>query len=76
MRISKTSFEKLSVSIKEVIKLYPNAQEYYKRNGFSDKRFRWDCLWASKFNISDLYSEGLNDEHIDTALRDILNHKT
>lgn len=51
-----------------------------------DKRTRWDMLWAAKASgllpkapnhagcwICSLYdAEGLNDEHIDTALRNII----
>lgn len=52
----------------------------YKAAGLSDKRFRWDCLWASKIKIGDgvgikgdldLYAY-MNDDHIDTALRSII----
>jgi hypothetical protein len=45
-----------------------------------DKRLRWDCLCASQIKIGDgvgmpglpLY-QYLNDTHIDTALRNIMN---
>ncbi len=45
----------------------------------SDKRLRWDCLYASKLKIGDgagmsglpLYSY-MDDTHIDTALRHIM----
>ena len=38
-------------------------------------RQRWDSLWASGFDVNRLYAEGLNDNHIDTALRRIARTK-
>lgn len=35
------------------------------------KRYRWDCLWASGFDLAPLY-EYLDDSHIDSALRKII----
>jgi hypothetical protein len=32
-------------------------------------RNRWDALWRSGFPTQRLYAAGLNDDHIDTALR-------
>jgi hypothetical protein len=40
----------------------------------STMRNRWDALWRSKFPVNDLYNAGLNDEHIDTALRRMARH--
>ena len=37
----------------------------------SPERARWDALWASGFDAAPLYLAGLNDDHIDTALRKI-----
>ena len=34
-------------------------------------RQRWDALWLSKYDVRKLYNAGLNDDHIDTALRSI-----
>lgn len=39
--------------------------------GYSDERFRWDLLHASRFNTRGLYAYA-NDSHIDTALRAIV----
>ena len=44
----------------------------YVARGLSAKRFRWDMLHASGFNITALYNNGLNNSHIDTALRSII----
>lgn len=35
-------------------------------------RYRWDVLHASRFDVCELYAQGLNDNHIDTALRSII----
>jgi hypothetical protein len=37
-------------------------------------RNRWDALWRSRFPVNKLYDAGLNDNHIDTALRHIANN--
>ena len=44
----------------------------YRARGLSDQRFRWDMLHASGFDIQPLYKAGLNDSHIDTALRYVM----
>lgn len=51
-------------------------QDYIKR-GLSEKRWRWDCLWAAGISqwISDNIYTYANDEHIDTALNFILKSK-
>jgi hypothetical protein len=36
------------------------------------ERDRWDLLWRSGFDTRQLYDAGLNDQHIDTALRRIV----
>lgn len=51
---------------------------HYQRNNIGKdpvKRFRWDVLWAAKLSIwvcDTLYPYGINDDHIDTALRNII----
>jgi hypothetical protein len=37
----------------------------------SAMRQRWDAMHASGFGTAPLYKSGLNDDHIDTALRKI-----
>lgn len=39
-----------------------------------DRRYRWDLLWATCAGpfVSDLYAEGLNDSHIDSALKAVV----
>lgn len=46
----------------------------YRAERLTDKRYRWDLLWAcgmAKFVINTLY-DYCNDDHIDTALREIV----
>ncbi len=41
----------------------------------TSERARWNALYASGFDYSEyLYGQGLNDDHIDTALRAIARH--
>ncbi|RPI47200.1 MAG: hypothetical protein EHM67_00020 [Hyphomicrobiaceae bacterium] len=44
----------------------------YVARDLGAKRFRWDLLHASGFDTRGLYAAGLNDSHIDTALRRIV----
>ena len=44
----------------------------YVARDLSARRFRWDLLHASGFNFTSLYQYGINDNHIDTALRRII----
>jgi hypothetical protein len=37
-----------------------------------DFRYRWDLLTAARVDICALYDAGLNDTHIDSALRSIV----
>lgn len=51
----------------------PTLPDYLAR-GLTEKRWRWDLLWAAKISpwISANVYPYANDEHIDTALRKIL----
>ena len=57
MKISAELFDEL----KAVVRVPYEATE----------RQRWDALWASGYPVSKLYDAGLNDDHIDTALKAI-----
>lgn len=41
------------------------------RPELSAERNRWDMLHASRYDTHGLFRAGLNDDHIDTALRKI-----
>ena len=74
MKMSPMHFEALRVAI---LARYTAADRVamwsrYVARGLSATRFRWDMFWASGYQIQKLYDAGLNDLHIDTALRDIL----
>ena len=70
IKMNKTDYLELSKAVCEVINNNPSIRQEYKNKGLSSERFRWDMLWKSGFNINHLYSY-LNDNHIDTALRNI-----
>jgi hypothetical protein len=67
-------YNALRAAVEGVLAKWPaDAHSQYEAAGLSPKRFRWDALWASKFNVTPLYAY-LNDANIDTALRSILGH--
>jgi len=44
----------------------------YAARGLSAERFRWDMMSASGFDYIAFYDCGLSDNHISTALKNIL----
>jgi hypothetical protein len=66
MKISPTTYAELRDAV------LPIMQASAISRGGSNMRHRWDCFWASEFPLDRLYDEGLNDDHIDTALRAIV----
>ena len=60
MKMSRDEFERLKAVV----------SPYMKPGGV---RERWDALWAAvdagEYDVGPLYRAGLNDAHIDTALR-------
>ena len=73
MKMDRDTFASLKAAIDSLFagKMAEHWNEY-KARGFSAERFRWDALHASGFKTAPLYSAGLNDSHIDTALRRIV----
>jgi hypothetical protein len=59
LKMSGTLFADLRAAIEATGGLVPD----------SSMRNRWDALWRSGFPTQRLYAAGLNDDHIDTALR-------
>lgn len=57
-----------------VLSNYKAALVSDKRVHDLNKRFRWDVLHASRFDICALYSY-MHDDHIDTALRHYMDKK-
>ena len=83
MKIKDDDYKALCKFVHPVIAAHPNAEADYQAKGLSPKRLRWDLFWASNCKIGDgagmsgdinLYSY-MNDDHIDTALRRIMNEK-
>lgn len=77
MRIHDTDYAALAAAVQPHDK--PEHRGRYQAGNFpradrckdKDKRYRWDLLYLSGFQLGPLYSY-LNDEHIDTALRRIV----
>jgi hypothetical protein len=75
MKMKQLDYFHLAVAVQSS-PVFPELMEY-RAKGLSDKRYRWDCLWAinSKFRnewFAKVYTY-LNDTHIDTALKKITN---
>jgi len=49
----------------------PDNRDAYRNAGLSPMRYRWDRISATPYDatVGRAYREGLNDAHIDTALR-------
>ena len=58
-------------AIRETIAPYASAELFqsYQAKDLSHKRYRWDLLWKSKFDVCNLIYPYANDEHIDSVLR-------
>jgi hypothetical protein len=80
MKMHPDHFAKLKTACLEVLRANPNAAQDYKNAGKSDKRFNWDVLRAAtidgqkstRFICDVLYTSGLNDDQIGTALKAIM----
>ena len=73
LKITKADYLELQKAVLNVVSNNPEIRNSYIGKGLSDKRFRWDMVHASGFNVCSLYHY-LNDNHIDTALRHITKH--
>ena len=71
MKMSHDLYTALEAAIVARLAKTPDAWKRYKCVGLTPMRFRWDLLHASGFKSATLYDAGLNDTHIDTALRRI-----
>jgi hypothetical protein len=74
MKIKQEDYNNLKAAIKKSHLFNPEHKQKYENEGFTDERYRWDCLWTSKYNFNYLYKY-LNDSHIDTALKSIVNEE-
>jgi hypothetical protein len=65
-------YEALAAALQPVFAKHSPAS--YRAAGLSEKRFRWDALWAiqrSEWVCRELYPY-LNDDHIDSALKQMV----
>lgn len=79
MKIQPTTFAALRNHIATFAHDHPTlVAQIQAKSGGKEMRFRWNLLWdtganAPGVNLLDrMYDEGLNDSHIDTALRAIV----
>jgi len=66
--------ERQAATITAAVQLHdtPERRTAYKAAGHTNKRYRWDLLWASGLTeliCDSVYPLGCNDDHIDTVLR-------
>jgi hypothetical protein len=61
MKIDSTMYQELKLAISAKGKLDKSTTPLE----------RWNALWVSGYPVKKLYDAGLNDSHIDTALRRI-----
>ena len=71
MKMSKVDFEELKSRVLYEAQEWPSWKAAYFAAGHSAKRFRWDMVYRARVDVCALYGKGLNDDHIDTALRAI-----
>lgn len=75
MKIKTEDYNAIKEKIVATVSAWPKPlREYaeeYRATGRSDKRFRWDVAHVSKIDICALYHY-MNDRHIDTALKRII----
>ena len=74
MKMSKSNFKQFDILLKDFLARHP---EFVRADGWSDERWRWEVYHACNeqhlpkaFTLRPL-TEGLNDNHIDTALRKV-----
>lgn len=78
MKIKQEHYQEMERIINEFMASQANSldtiHKNYQAQGLSDKRFIWDCFYASKlprFACDNLYSY-MNDCHIESALKSII----
>lgn len=78
MKIKPEHYSTLETAITTAMQQFPQLNhEAYIAQGLTSRRFRWDCLWASKRFLPQHYLVDvlgyMDDSHFDTALRRITN---
>ncbi len=82
MKINKKDFDALESAIRDAIEVKPSAVKQYKDAGLTLNRFAWDLFHYTDRYVTDdkgdkrmfstLLYEYLNDAHIQTALKRIV----
>ena len=82
MRMPKEHVEMLEGAFAKLNALDPLSERRsrYEAEGLSPKRFHWDCYWDARalghvpqnWVCEVVYPLGMNDSHVDTALRKAL----
>lgn len=84
MKMLQEDFEELKGKILTLLEKHEITPESFTANytheGKSEMRARWDAFWYispdwRKDFMDKQYARGLNDDHVDTALRKIFGHK-
>lgn len=75
MKMSSQDYDAMKEKIRATVTAWPMRlsvyADRYRETGKSDQRFRWDVLYASKVDVCSVYHY-LDDRHIDTALKRII----
>ena len=72
LKMAPEMLDSLCAALDAKLAEHPNAAAEYEAAGLSPMRFRWDLLHASKWDTRQAYAAGLNDAHIDSAIRQAL----
>lgn len=74
MKMDADTYKALEGALDAFLDTQPDKRIEEYRSMRSPAQFRWGILYASKFPTAPLYKSGLNDAHIDTALRTYFGH--
>lgn len=77
MKMKPEHYTQLRDALTTILPKLKLSEALYQNNGLTPMRFRWDALWATQLRAGDSAGmqtgwpvyDYLNDEHIDTALR-------
>ena len=67
MKMKSEDYATLKAAMVPFMAVHPCKREEYHKAGMSDARFAWDVLYASRYDVRELYRY-LNASHIQTAL--------
>lgn len=73
MKMPKEQYEQLREYVRSLM-----TQANFDNANCSRERFRWNCMWSavpSSFSASLYFDHHLKDDHIDTALKKIMDEQ-